>query len=529
MQLGTDALAFVGLYLLVMLGLGVAGRQSQRERSLSDFYLGGSAFGFVVLFLTFFATQYSGNTLLGFAGRAYQSGAAYVVSVMFMILAISVLLLYAPRLYRLSRSFGYLTPADYVYHRFGSHALRVCTVLLLSWGLANYILEQLVAMGRGVEALAGGKLTAVLVATCRALGLETWVADVAPGELDFMTGVIVLVLVMLLYESLGGMRAVAWTDVIQGILLFAGCGCILYIILSSSGGLATATRTLAESVPDKIRPPEGAALRTWVSNLLLLGLGVSVYPHAIQRVFAAGSAPALRRSLAVMAFMPLITTLLAFLLGYMGLSLFPGLEPAESDKITIYVLTGLGHSVFVYWLVVVVLTAVLAAIMSTADSALLSLGSMFTKDIYKTYLRPGQTAEHYLRVGKLFGWALMLVLVVSAYASLKTQSSIWLLIKLKLEFMVQISPVFVLGILWPRMRTRAALAGMLVGTAITLVIWGGVVLELWSSRSPWGVSAGVWGLAANYLIAGAGSLRRDAEDDAPSRERRGAPMAGAAG
>ncbi|MDD9945053.1 MAG: sodium:solute symporter family protein [Myxococcales bacterium] len=518
LELGSETLAFVGCYLMVMIGLGLLGRARSREASLADFYLGGSSFGVVVLFLTFFATQYSGNTLLGFAGRAYQRGASYIVSVTFMILAITILVAYAPRLYRLSRRFGYITPADFVFHRFRSHGLRVLTVLLLSWGLANYILEQLVAMGRGVEAMAGGKLTAVIVALCRKVGLSSMVAEVAPGELDFMGGVLILVLVMLVYESLGGMRAVAWTDVIQGGLLFAGCGCILYILLGTEGGLAAATETISRATPEKLRLPDAAGLRSWVSTLVLLSFGVAFYPHAIQRVFAARDQAVLRRSLGLMAFMPLVTTLLAFLLGYIGSARFPGLGQSESDKITVLVLTGMGDSLFIKWLVIVVLTAVLAAIMSTADSALLSVASMFTKDIYKAYLRPDATPAQCLRVGKRFGWFLMCLLVLSAYASLKTQSSIWLLIKLKLEFMVQISPAFLLGLFWRGLRPRAALAGMIAGTAVTLVIWAGSILGAWTTRSPLGFSAGVWGLTLNYafcVIGSASARLTQTETDAP--------------
>ena len=64
-----------------------------------------------------------------------------------MVLVITVMMIYAPRLFRLSRKFGYITPADFAFHRFGSHGLRILCVVLLCWGLANYILEQLVAMG----------------------------------------------------------------------------------------------------------------------------------------------------------------------------------------------------------------------------------------------------------------------------------------------------------------------------------------------------------------------------------------------
>jgi len=326
--------------------------------------------------------------------------------------------------------------------------------------------------------------------------------------------------VMLVYESLGGMRAVAWTDVIQGGLLFGGCGCILYMLIGGQGGLHAATETIARTAPEKLALPDAAGIRSWVSTLILLAFGVAFYPHAIQRVFAARDLPVLRRALGLMAFMPLLTTLLAFLLGYVGIARFPGLSSSEADKITILVLSGLGDGVFAKWLVIIVLTAVLAAIMSTADSALLSVGSMFTKDIYKAYLRKDATPEQCLRIGKRFGWALMAVLVLSAYASLKTESSIWLLIQLKLEFMVQISPAFLLGLFWPRVDSRAVLWGAVGGTALTLAVWLGVVCDLWTTRSPWGVSAGVWGLGLNYGVCVLGSQLAGTRHPAPEAGER---------
>ena len=482
-NLGTPALVVMGVYLLVMLGLGWAGRLSRREESLKDFYLGGSSFGVLVLFLTLFATQYSGNTLLGFAGRSYQQGLTYVVSVIFMILVVTVYLAYAPRLFRLARKFGYITPADYVFHRFGSHRLRVLAVLLLCWGLANYVLEQLVAMGHGVEAISGGRI-------------------------GFMQGVLMLAVVMLIYESLGGMRSVAWTDVVQGSLLLVGCAGILYVLLSNEGGLPTVADAVAQSAPEKLEPPEGRGLRVWVSNLVLLGFGVAIYPHAIQRIFAARSAKTLRRSLAVMAFMPLATTLLAFLIGYVGLSRFPGLDRVQSDKITVYVLSDLVEgSALTYWLVVFVFSAVVAAIMSTADSALLSLGSMLTKDIYRPYFKPDASARELLVVGKTVSWVLMAILITMAWVSLETESSLWLLIRLKLEFMVQLAPALILGLYSRRLSSSGVFWGMLLGTAITLLIWVGVAVGLVADRSPWGINAGVWGLLVNVVVSWLGRER----------------------
>ena len=495
-ELGVAPMVLLGGYLVVMIGLGLLGKFKSKGHSLSDFYLGGSNFGVAILFLTLFATQYSGNTMLGFAGNAYRQGGTYIVSVMFMILAIFVITLYAPRLFKLSRTFGYVTPADYIYHRFGSHPLRIVSVILLCWGLANYILEQLVAMGHAIVSISGGRLRDLF-------GVEP--------NTEFMIGVVLLVVVMLTYETLGGMRSVAWTDAIQGTLLFGGCMCILYVILTSEGGLPAATEIILqpEQAPEKLQVPAARGIRIWFSTLLLLMFGVSVYPHAIQRFFAARSLKTLRFSLAGMTFMPFFTTLLAFLLGYMALSRFPGLGTLESDKVTLKMLIAvIDTNAFVYWLVVLVFVALVAAIMSTADSALLSIQSMITKDLYKVYINPNASPRHLLWVGKIFGWFLMALLILFAWVSLETESSIWLLIKLKLEFMVQISPVFLLGLFWRRLPANAVLLGVLTGTAITLVLWVGAVAGLWdtAARSPYGISAGVWGLAANYTICITGGL-----------------------
>jgi Na+/proline symporter len=422
--------------------------------------------------------------MLGFAGRSYRAGGTYVVSILFMALAIAVMTIYGPRLVKLSRTFGYITPADYIYHRFGSHSLRVICVVLFCWGLANYILEQLVAMGHAVEGLSG-------------------------GDIPFMAGVLLLVIVMLVYESLGGMRSVAWTDAVQGVILLGGCGAILFIILTQEGGLPAASAIIVEEHPAKLQAPDVAGLRSWVSTILLLGFGVSVYPHAIQRMFAARSLKTLRWSLSGMAFMPFATTMLAFIIGIISISRYPDLSTLESDKVTIYMLGEIiNMNAFTYWMGVMVFVALVAAIMSTSDSALLSIQSMVTKDLYKAYLKPDATPEHLLRVGKIFGWALMAVLVTFAWISIKTESSIWLLIKLKLEFMVQIAPVFVLGVYWRRLPAGAVLLGVCTGTAITLTLWGGAAFGFWDAaqRSPWNISAGVWGLAANFAICIVGGL-----------------------
>ena len=150
---GTGAWIFIGVYLLSLIGIGILGKRARKEDSLSDFYLAGSGFGFAILFLTLFATQYSGNTFFAFTGATYRIGYVWIVSLHFMTAVIVCYLIYAPRLYVLAKRKGYVTPSDYVDDRFQKKVLTVIVTLTLIIVLCNFLLAQLMAMGRAMQGL----------------------------------------------------------------------------------------------------------------------------------------------------------------------------------------------------------------------------------------------------------------------------------------------------------------------------------------------------------------------------------------
>ena len=90
---GPGGLTFIGLYLCSLILIGWIGRRAKRDNSLKDFYLGGGTTGFFVLFLTLYATQYSGNTMFGFSGKAYRIGFSWLTCVHFMTAIIVFLLM----------------------------------------------------------------------------------------------------------------------------------------------------------------------------------------------------------------------------------------------------------------------------------------------------------------------------------------------------------------------------------------------------------------------------------------------------
>ena len=469
--LGPGAFIFIGIYLLSMIGVGWLGRKRRVDDSLADFYLGGRSIGLVVLFLTLYATQYSGNTLFGYTGKAYRIGFDWTVSILFMLSIIIGYLLFAPRLVRLSRLRQFITPGDFISFRFGSPLLTLLSTAVMIYALANYTLAQLKAMGAAVEGLSDGAVPSAY-------------------------GIIALALIMVVYETLGGMRSVAWTDVQQGLVLLIGFAILLWIIPDLGGGIKSVVEQLSRSDPAMVEVPTLEACGTWVSYIFLLGFGAAIYPQAIQRLYAARSVRSVKRSLSVMAFMPLVTTLIALLCGVTGAVVLPDLAASDIDQVLPRLCAlVMEQSQFGYWLVVVVFAAALAALMSTADSALLSISSMFTKDIYHAYLRPRSSQAELTLVGKLCSWAIVAILVIIAIGTDKTLIR---LLELKFEVLIQVVPCFFLGLYWRRLSARVVTIGMVAGIvcALTLTATGYTKVA--------GFHAGVVGLAVNAMLCCSG-------------------------
>ena len=113
---------------------------------MTDFYLGGKSTGVWVLLLTLYATQYSGNTLFGFTGKTYRVGFSWTVSVQFMTSIVVAYLFFAPKLFELSRKFTFVTPADFLQHRFNYRPLTLTASVVMM--VRSQLSSQMMAMGK---------------------------------------------------------------------------------------------------------------------------------------------------------------------------------------------------------------------------------------------------------------------------------------------------------------------------------------------------------------------------------------------
>lgn len=209
---GPGALIVLAVYTVFLICIAAYGHFRSGSSTMSSHFLAGSGLGSVVLSFSLFATAFSGYTLLGVPGSAYREGYGAFVWVHTACTVTTTQLFVAPRLYRLARLRGYITPCCYIRERYNNVFVTSLVTACYLVPMAIYVLAQIKSISTLMGSLTGSKQLAVA-----------------------STGV--LTAIMLLYESLGGLKSVAWTDVAQGVLLLSGFFCMFGIAEAEFGGL----------------------------------------------------------------------------------------------------------------------------------------------------------------------------------------------------------------------------------------------------------------------------------------------------
>ncbi|SEQ70895.1 sodium:solute symporter family protein [Piscibacillus halophilus] len=471
---GWSGIFIMAVYGLLMLGIGLYTYMKNKNvrESNEEYYLGGKGLGVLVLFFTFYATQYSGNTIIGYAPQGYRIGFEWLQSVTFMILVIVGYLLFAPRLYTLSKKHKFVTPTDWLDKRFKSKGVTILGSILMLYGLGNYLLEQLVAVGQGVSGLTGNAVPYQIV-------------------------VVFFIFIMLTYSWLGGMRSVAYTDTMQGIALLFGVFILILGSILYFGGLPTSADYMQAFSPEKLGVPDTGGIVGWFSMLALVTVGAAVYPHAIQRIFSAKNEKTLKNSLIGMSWMPFLTTGVVLLIGIIGINAFPDLDRMGSEQLVGMMANVVAsQNLFFYWAMVLLFGGIIAAIISTADSVLLTFSSIISKDLYGKFINSKASEHKQIKVGKVTGVIAVFLLLIIAWYPPATLYEIFVL---KFELLIQIAPAFILGLYFNKLHTPSVFVGMLAGTIVAATM-------TFTNFTPFGVISGLWGLAINLIIVVIGSM-----------------------
>lgn len=418
----------------------------RRTRDLSDFVLGGRRLGSGVAALSAGASDMSGWLLLGLPGFAYAAGLESVW------LAGGLLLgtwanwrFVAARLRVFSLSFGNaLTIPEYLANRFEDHA---------GWlrGIAAAFILLFFLLYTSAGLVAGGKLFNSV------FGLPYFWA-VAIGVLSIMV-----------YTAVGGFLAVSWTDVLQGTLMAVALVAVPLVAFSQVGDLNTALDVIEAGNPNLLNPfthADGSALGIiGILSLAAWGLGYAGQPHILARFQAIESTRKVPLARWIAVTWVAVTLAGATLTGLAGILIIEQpLSQEARETVFILLVDLLFHPLVAGFL----LAAILAAIMSTADSQLLVSSSTFTEDLYRTLLRRKAGTRELVAVGRI---TVVLIALGAFWLALDPDAMVLDLVAYAWAgFGAAFGPALVLSLYWPRMTGLGALAGIVVG-GLTVLGW----------------------------------------------------------
>ncbi|MCW8996632.1 MAG: sodium/proline symporter PutP [Psychromonas sp.] len=439
--------ATIGTFIVYLVGMLVIGIYAyRRTANASDYFLGGRSLGPWPTALSAGASDMSGWLLLGLPGYAYMAGIeAFWLGGGLLIGSWLNWLICAKRLrtYTITADDS-LTIPEFLARRFNdqSRLLQTIAAFVILLFFLFYTSSGLVAGAKLFETVFG---------------------------LDYTIAAIVGTICVVSYTLFGGFLAVSWTDLVQGLLMSAAL--LIVPIAAMNGGVTQLSSDLYAINPELLtlwngidgKPLSAIA----IISLLAWGLGYFGQPHILARFEAIRSnadLPAARRIAMTWTLLSMVGALLVGLVGLLYVHNGAGVELADGEKIFMVLVDAMFHPVVAG----ILLAAILAAIMSTADSQLLVSSSALAEDFYKQLIRPQASSSEIVLVGRL---GVVGLSMLALYLAMDPDSSVLGLVSYAWAgFGAAFGPVIIISLYWKRMNRNGALAGMLVG-GLTIVIW----------------------------------------------------------
>lgn len=432
------------VYLVTMLAIGYVAYK--RTVNSSDYFLGGRSLGPWPAALSAGASDMSGWLLLGLPGYAYAAGMeALWLGGGLLIGTWLNWLVCAKRLrtYSITANNSLTLPA-YFASRFDDNSKMLQTI-------AAFFILMFFLFYTSSGLVAGGKL------------FETVFG------LDYKVAVILGTVCVVSYTLFGGFLAVSWTDLVQGLLMSAAL--LIVPLAAMDGGFGDLSAALELKNPELLtlfNDVKGQPLSAIaIISLLAWGLGYFGQPHILARFKATRSNADLKtaRYIAVTwTALSMTGALLVGVVGFLYVSNQAGVDLADGEKIFMLLVNAMFHPIIAG----ILLAAILAAIMSTADSQLLVSSSALAEDFYKQLIHKDASPASVVLVGRI---GVVVLSLIALMLAMNPDSSVLGLVSYAWAgFGAAFGPVLLLSLFWKRMNRNGALAGILVG-ALTVVIW----------------------------------------------------------
>lgn len=454
-------------YMVLTLIIGFLTYKPAKKTTADEYFLMGRNIGPFLLFWTTLATLQSAFAFLGAVGKFYVEGIGFIVLPLSQGLMITTLtFVIGHRLWLLAKHRGYLTPSDFFDDRYRSVLLRLIVSFVGVFFTLFYLSMQYVGSAHAITGITG-------------------------GHVPYILSLVIVTIVTGLYTILGGMRAIVWTDFIQGVLLFSMSIVATSFIVSKLGGMPGILREIAKVKPEYLSLPGPANVYTdvnWIMFFLVLPFGIWLGPQIMVRFFAAKDKKSIYAATLSIPISQIWLFMIAGpLLGFSAYLVYgPGLprpDQALPRLVADFVPLALGS---------LIMSGAIAAAMSTVDSMVLVITQMITKDFIVVGAKKKLPDEKVVTLGRIIAAVLTVISFAIAFSPPKLLINV--IIGITFTAIAQLAPGVILGFFWRRANKYGITSGLVAGIAILFILRA---LKL----RPLGIPDFLWAFGVNWLLS----------------------------
>ena len=456
------AILIIGLFMLIPLTMGmVAGKKSMP--TTEDFFVQGRGMGSVAVFFTVAATWWSSFAFLGSNAYFYTRGPVYWTAIAWNILFGILYYLIGKKVWYSGKKNNYITAKDFFKHQYGSTVLgNIVAVVMLLFTLP-YLQIQLTGGAYLLEVASGG---------------------IIPWKI----GGLIFYVVIIVYVWSGGLRAVAWTDVFYGVLLFFGMIFAGFFVAAKVGGIESLFAQLNQTMPETLSLPGPQGIHgemLWISMFIMVPLGAFMGPQLWTRMYSVKSGK-LFNLMPFLLGLAAIAYIGSMLVGTTGLILEPNVAKADT------ILPVMLFKYAPFALASLIIACGAAAAMSTANSQIHSMSAVYTCDFHKPYINPNIDERKLVWVGR---WAILIFAAIAYIMSVFIPGLLVTVGMVALSGTAQVIVPTAGAIFWKRSNAPGAIAGLLTGI-VSLCIMTFVP----SITAPFGFGSGLTALILNIIV-----------------------------
>ncbi len=438
------------VYILCVLGLGFW--ISFHKKESSDYFLADRSLSWANIGFSIFGTNVSPSFMLASCSVAYTSGMVaanfeWLAWVFLMLLA----MVFVPHYLKTKIS----TMPEFIEHRFDAK----CRTFL-----SYYALFTTVILWLGGALYSGGLLLSQIT------GWPLWISLTA------------LMALATSFTITGGLAAVVYTDTFQSVLMISASAALTIIAYFKTGGYQAILRTVPADYWQLFRPAHDATF-PWPAIVLgypVLGIWFWCTDQTIvQRVLGARNLREGQKGVLFAAFLKILPPLIFFVPGILCFVLFPDLENPDTAYMTLIT------SLLPAGMIGLIIAVLIAATVSTVDSALNSFSTIFTLDIYCKKLRPHAPAREIRWIGRLMTLLIAILTVFIALSMASVGRDLFNLLQGIIAFFAPpMAAVFLIGVLWRRATAPAAFATLTAGSFLSLTV-GACQFTGWPTTDFW--------------------------------------------